>query len=100
PPPPLTPPFPYTTLFRSNSRAQAAGVARSGRADGDSSVRFREALEALVGVDVLLDHVEHHLAGRLHPIHGAHHLTHEVRVQLLRSEEHTSELQSRFDLVC
>src|SRR5207247_10858106 len=75
PPPPRSPLFPYTTLFRSRLRAgvlrveawlaaPSAGVARLARRGG-----------------VLL-------------AHGL------ADVQASRSEEHTSELQSRVDLVC
>src|SRR5690349_23202257 len=64
--PPRSTLFPYTTLFRSEGRAAAEGVARAGPVE-----RFGH-----VAVD---DREEGRLA---------------------RSEEHTSELQSRRDLVC
>src|SRR5699024_11928345 len=77
--PPCPPPFPYTTLFRSV----------------DEPFAF-----------VVLHPVDH--APHLH-VHvgvvgvGRRHRDPVVPLQvleLLRSEEHTSELQSRFDLVC
>src|SRR3712207_8437871 len=73
--PPRSTLFPYTPLFRSQSEcAQLAVVGSRGRGD----------LAALV-----LGSVSHHV---LH--HGA------CPVAIVRSEEHTSELQSRQYLVC
>src|SRR5207247_11329545 len=80
-PPPLSPLFPYTTLFRS----RLAGAAL-GREDGhDPSPAGMAALggEAPAGVARLPDR-EDDVLGQLRE----------------RSEEHTSELQSRVDLVC
>src|SRR5204862_633947 len=68
--PPRSTLFPYTTLFRSGRVRRAVGV--GGRREGQ-----------LVARDV---RDRDHLAGR---DHGQQ-----------RSEEHTSELQSRRDLVC
>src|SRR5690349_23807265 len=72
PPPPTSTLFPYTTLFRSHS-----------------------------GSDVSLDEPPrwpcHALAPRLH---NPGHFNTLVMERKLRSEEHTSELQSRRDLVC
>src|SRR5438067_4798501 len=85
--PPRSTLFPYTTLFRSYGHAQVvehAQVLLGGTAEGGEVVAHDE------GVD----------AGR-HP-HGLQlaqgHLPAAGVAQ--RSEEHTSELQSRFDLVC
>src|SRR5699024_12884972 len=87
-PPPSTTLFPYTTLFRSGLEhifeetvlalveASAAGVAGLAR-------------PLPLHIDLLL------AAAVVRVVHTARHIT----VQL-RSEEHTSELQSRFDLVC
>src|SRR5438034_7409620 len=74
--PPRSTLFPYTTLFRS---------------DGKLLPRLEhEHAEALGGQDV-----GGHAAGRS----GAH--DHRVvRLRQVRSEEHTSELQSHSDLVC
>src|SRR5207249_10997579 len=85
-PPPLSPLFPYTTLFRSSRglpffclgpslRPSAASDSRRGAA------RRRPQIVA---------------------VHPGDHLDRDLlRARLAaRSEEHTSELQSRFDLVC
>src|SRR5207249_6930825 len=99
PPPPPPPPTlcPYTTLFRSH-RQHLAHREATGLAVRDS--RRERGIE---GVEV--DRDVHGLAQR-----GASsrdpgpHVDHFHAVTLglgaLRSEEHTSELQSRFDLVC
>src|SRR5690349_24234148 len=75
--PPRSTLFPYTTLFRSAAprRAGCADPGRSpaGRADGRADPR------------------QHRPADLRQP---------ELREALHRSEEHTSELQSRRDLVC
>src|SRR2546421_7184466 len=71
--PPRSTLFPYTTLFRSDNQRVAGGV----------DVRAR------------LDVVDHRLDRRLVLVQVL-----EVQLRLLRSEEHTSELQSRSDLVC
>src|SRR2546430_5986526 len=79
--PPRSTLFPYTTLFRSGrrldpDRAEAALVVRH--------ARRQQVLHPVVGV-------------RLGVAHGA---VDPARVGLLRSEEHTSELQSQSNLVC
>src|SRR3712207_8353601 len=80
--PPRSTLFPYTTLFRSPEQR---------RVRGDREVRLghahRQVPEAvpLVGVELL---------------GGPHVVGHAVRPVDLRSEEHTSELQSRQYLVC
>src|SRR5256885_11372291 len=75
--PPRSTLFPYTTLFRS-ALADAVGLAMRGRAlDGDVAVGHRVAVDrAPGGVEV-------------EAVGGG-----------LRSEEHTSELQSPCNLVC
>src|SRR3712207_7758185 len=77
--PPRSTLFPYTTLFRSDE-PKRAGVPR-------------DAVDAAVEVDLLLD-----------PLGVARQeVVRQVRLQVqqaLRSEEHTSELQSRQYLVC
>src|SRR5205823_13894596 len=91
-PPPSTL-FPYTTLFRSSDghrspayRARAMIARQVGFAGGD---QFRGVGRGDVGLSL----------GRQHG-HGLG-LAERVRVdQLLRSEEHTSELQSLAYLVC
>src|SRR3712207_8796495 len=76
--PPRSTLFPYTTLFRSGIAGGAGGVDGAGLAEGDA-----------LGGEVEGDDV----VARAHPrlrLEGA----------LGRSEEHTSELQSRQYLVC
>src|SRR5699024_12708924 len=72
--PPVSPLFPYTTLFRSVSISSV----RTATADAASVVRLKPG--------------------------KSHHTSLAVALLVLgdemRSEEHTSELQSRFDLVC
>src|SRR2546422_8032062 len=83
--PPRSTLFPYTTLFRSRLVLAGAG------ADGDGARRL-DRHEGLLGVD---QEVQEHLLqlGCIGP---------DLRVVPveLRSEEHTSELQSRLHLVC
>src|SRR5438067_3722857 len=67
--------FPYTTLFRS--------------LHGDVIMHDQEAGLAIARLNILLNRPPETPIGTLD----------ELREQL-RSEEHTSELQSRFDLVC
>src|SRR5699024_12473227 len=92
PHPPVSPLFPYTTLFRSHPRAargrggeQVAVDLGGGLAaahDGDGA-RLQQVLLAVEVVGAVQDR-----GGAALPR------------ERLRSEEHTSELQSRFDLVC
>src|SRR5256885_10674838 len=89
--PPRSTLFPYTTLFRSGRRAlrQTLHVA-AGREHEDLvlvEVDFQELEKFLGRVRVLLQ-LEQLAEPR------------EVAVQLVRSEEHTSELQSPCNLVC
>src|SRR2546421_8003597 len=85
--PPRSPLFPYTTLFRSHEEAQryaAAMTARglaTDRAD-DAVTEVEEQARSRVGPQLRSQHRS--------PFHASH----------ARSEEHTSELQSRSDLVC
>src|SRR5207302_9793609 len=96
-PPPLSPPFPYTTLFRSllvpsEQRKPAAGARRRRRT-------------VLFGIE---DAGRWTLAPRLGPDGprgetNPEAIEHAARTLLRRygrSEEHTSELQSRENLVC
>src|SRR5690606_41501737 len=90
--PPASTLFPYTTLFRSlvldllllEKRRQVLGGFDGGRADEHRL----SALPAIV--DILDDRLELVLLVDVD----------EVRMVLARSEEHTSELQSREKLVC
>src|SRR5438105_9644249 len=76
--------FPYTTLFRSWFRLRLVW-----NADGDE---FRAALDD--AADVSLPYPPE---ANSRPANSPFAL---IRTQHLRSEEHTSELQSRVDLVC
>src|SRR2546421_8125216 len=76
--PPRSTLFPYTTLFRSHPEFGARVAKELGKATGMPFVSARNKFEALAANDALVN------------AHGA----------LKRSEEHTSELQSRSDLVC
>src|SRR5699024_12270058 len=74
PPPPISTLFPYTTLFRSHESTLAFAL-----------VALPEGERGEFG-GLLLD--------------DAPQISRRVRLGEGRSEEHTSELQSRFDLVC
>src|SRR5699024_12442169 len=86
--------FPYTTLFRSEHEPTFVEMTYQGNPD--------KPLVALVGKGVTFDtggislKRGRHLSDMRMDMGGAYHLN-DVRI---RSEEHTSELQSRFDLVC
>src|SRR5206468_7416305 len=95
PPPPRSTLFPYTTLFRS-LRQQLAGLSRIcgiGRANhGASGKPSEERLPAPIAPNLPEDRCGgNHLHAE--PACGGEACPH-------RSEEHTSELQSRSDLVC
>src|SRR5699024_12638931 len=94
---PCPPLFPYTTLFRSDP-GHRTGCKRRNGADAGVYVQRKPAADAGEGTGLLLfsqpalplaqrrDQRECRLVSPLS--------------QRERSEEHTSELQSRFDLVC
>src|SRR5262249_61777374 len=84
PPPPISPLFPYTTLFRSHLHL----LGERGRIGLLTRLLQDLARDAVHLVDGL-DHV-HRDADRDHQQDEPH----------LRSEEHTSELQSLTNLVC
>src|SRR2546429_5858727 len=75
--PPRSTLFPYTTLFRSLARRLLAQVEDAGDARVEPADRVRLKLAALL-----------------------HDIGHYPFSHALRSEEHTSELQSRLHLVC
>src|SRR5207253_4793824 len=98
-PPPAPPPFPYTTLFRSIAQPRAERLACL-----QVFVRHRAERRQLV-----LHRVEHVARAReLRPEPVAQrqrdllvpHLREASARAVVRSEEHTSELQSRGHLVC
>src|SRR3712207_8012340 len=88
--PPRSTLFPYTTLFR--SAAEGLGPLRRWRA-GPGGLDV-----AVPGVDAAAG-VGGHAAGERHPAGTAQQVDLEPR-GAVRSEEHTSELQSRQYLVC
>src|SRR5690349_21983610 len=83
-PPPSSTPFPYTTLFRSEGQAERLDELLSDEDRNPSpaalSIGVLDGGFTLPGLRVLTDH--------------------EIFRRERRSEEHTSELQSRRDLVC
>src|SRR5439155_23698080 len=79
PPPPTSTLFPYTTLFRSHYPAPTAGSNSAAM----SSTRMEAQQRAGIGAS---RRFRSRVPGKKHP--------------RLRSEEHTSELQSRGHLVC
>src|SRR5438067_8891944 len=89
--PPTSTLFPYTTLFRSQDVIQEAAY-RIIAQTRDTAVMPR--VEQRLATDRLAAHVLAALAAR-----GSGHAL-DLLAARLRSEEHTSELQSRFDLVC
>src|SRR5690606_41756731 len=90
-PPPISPLFPYTTLFRSRVRYPLCQTPFRHPPSGEALASVRR-LGAL-GCPLLLDQKVHH------PQHLIH-ATGRRRIHEIRSEEHTSELQSRENLVC
>src|SRR2546422_4794713 len=80
--PPRSTLFPYTTLFRS----QVDDVDEANLEIGEVLPQHHDRRKRLLGRDV---------AGT-----GHHHIRLRALVVDLRSEEHTSELQSRLHLVC
>src|SRR5690606_41316005 len=88
-------PFPYTTLFRSRQRAASDQLADP-RVAGGLALGAAGAL--VVGP---YDHRgECGMGAAGHAIGGAGELAHRAAAAGIRSEEHTSELQSRENLVC
>src|SRR5437868_11201983 len=93
PAPPSSPLFPYTTLFRSY-RDEGRHAACPGRLAARRLEDIELVLDRELGVDHRLPALDAGEQRRqamiaLRPDH-----------EIDRSEEHTSELQSRFDLVC
>src|SRR5438094_7183004 len=78
--PPTSTLFPYTTLFRSAPVAKYLSALPKEYNQGEAYAHYREAREATI--DMLLA------------------VAPQIKALLTRSEEHTSELQSPYDLVC
>src|SRR3712207_9364759 len=96
--PPRSTLFPYTTLFRSlQLRENLARPASPRLGHGDAE----QALEGRVQLEVSLVHRPPiGVADKLQLAIVLAHRFEEGAIPLLRSEEHTSELQSRQYLVC
>src|SRR5690606_41439860 len=93
PPPPRSPPFPYTTLFRSQQARSRDRPHQVERVEWRQPVQWR-ALDLHQLVDRHAFRVLRQRRERVQQLHAI-----EVRLAH-RSEEHTSELQSRENLVC
>src|SRR4051812_49869305 len=78
--PPISPLFPYTTLFRSRPRCPSRAVAREPTAPVSRTAATRSSSCGTA--------------------HGPPSRPHEEDLVAARSEEHTSELQSHVNLVC
>src|SRR5699024_12658979 len=96
PHPPTTPLFPYTTLFRSKNTVEKnhadPRLAPAQAIVDDAMQKARERGESARMVNTVVESTRQLVADRIKTgaaLEGAS-----------RSEEHTSELQSRFDLVC
>src|SRR5699024_12845997 len=94
-PPPTTTLFPYTTLFRSDYRNDDPGKPHSNTGDvppltGDRGHVRPESEQ----------HTDRNRDRNQRCLQQREHCSFEQEWQQRRSEEHTSELQSRFDLVC
>src|SRR5206468_6161117 len=100
PPHPPSPLFPYTTLFRSSVSLGERRRPKAGLPLREESLSFGR--DGVVADPILLSvHFEYHLIRRKSMRAARQHVVVDVRDGLLcRSEEHTSELQSRSDLVC
>src|SRR3712207_7258491 len=84
--PPRSTLFPYTTLFRSGGGGEGLHPAEEGRFEGGRVEGGKHPAEGVVGGDAVGEGEEGAQPGRL--------------AAADRSEEHTSELQSRQYLVC
>src|SRR5207249_9029295 len=88
-PPPSSPLFPYTTLFRSRRAGMTVGTGQ-----------ILDLTRAIEAIDVgnredFYNTARVILVGRREDL-----AVFDTLFNVFRSEEHTSELQSRFDLVC
>src|SRR5207247_10848407 len=95
---PLPPLFPYTTLFRSNIPVYLRGsryVPPRWEAVREAMPAFFDLLEKEPEPSVRAV-LGHWLFGYVHPYSDGN----GRMARFLRSEEHTSELQSRVELVC
>src|SRR2546422_8153476 len=93
--PPRSTLFPYTTLFRSDVARRPRAPDEPGREPADDRGDRRSLQEPRQRSDLRRGT----LLRRLPPRSGLHAGVHRV-ARIERSEEHTSELQSRLHLVC
>src|SRR5436309_6025732 len=91
--PPRSPLFPYTTLFRSVEAAER-------HMSPPAAIVIREPIRAVRGGDVGLDDDEIGCVVQGEPLHVLVLNLNFIVISEIRSEEHTSELQSRENLVC
>src|SRR2546427_8030603 len=84
--PPRSPLFPYTTLFRSKCGARRLAAVRHRHANPRARVAAHRGVDHAARRRIALHDRE---------VHAAHRAIGE-----LRSEEHTSELQSQSNIVC
>src|SRR3712207_9454316 len=96
--PPRSTLCPYTTLFRSAGEVvRRLGVGRAAGVEAQAQRRRGPALAQVLGVP---GGGQGQLAAQLAVGGAAERDAHDVRALAVRSEEHTSELQSRQYLVC
>src|SRR5206468_12552321 len=96
--PPRSPLFPYTTLFRSENPLPAEVASRKAVEKGEIESPFFtlvKRFQASIALDSV--HNEYQLHSQIHEWFISGHVG---DFDKFRSEEHTSELQSRSDLVC
>src|SRR5690554_7612178 len=86
PPPPTSTLFPYTTLFRSNTSEQTQ--TKQTKTENINS----EKQQLAQNKDIIDETETTDMASNIDEV--------EFSVEIIRSEEHTSELQSRPHLVC
>src|SRR5689334_24557151 len=92
--PPRSTLFPYTTLFRSLHEIDDTRTQRFDRSlDGEMR---RHRSEYVASVECVVDRIQKEIL-IFYPVRGRIRRSH---VTAKRSEEHTSELQSQFHLVC
>src|SRR5690606_39812778 len=97
PRPPPTPLFPYTTLFRSLSTQHHQHQARLIRSNRVSRPAHASAVEC---IEIRLSLPLHPAFSFVELMHLAQRMVCLLYQRYLRSEEQTSELQSRENLVC
>src|SRR5699024_12846976 len=100
PRPPLSPPFPYPTLFRSCSARVGGPLPDQHPRPCTVLFRYRMVAVGAYGPQKLGPHPGKFPTAPAPSTAGDTTSRPTANAMRLRSEEHTSELQSRFDLVC